>query len=127
MTRTQRMAPVQRVMEGAERESAQALATAQRRVAEAEGRHVQLQEFLREYQAGFARSAARTSAEGGTSSRPVPISSSSTAPAGSASSALRLAGVISCGLRGAQAWTPEGSARIEPRWDMSAKRKPPAP
>lgn len=57
MTRTQRMAPVQRVMEGAERESAQALVSAQRRVAEAEARHVQLQEFLREYQAGFARRA----------------------------------------------------------------------
>jgi flagellar FliJ protein len=57
MTRTQRMAPVQKVMDGAERESAQALAAAQRRVAEAEARQLQLQEFLREYQAGFARRA----------------------------------------------------------------------
>jgi hypothetical protein len=38
-----------------------------------------------------------------------------------------LAAVISSGARTAHASMPLGSARIEPRCDMSAKRKPPLP
>src|SRR5215217_6671011 len=59
-------------------------------------------------------------------SSPVPRSRSSRASPSSKTGASEVT-VISRGSRTAQAWTPEGSARIEPRWDMSAKRKPPLP
>ena len=47
--------------------------------------------------------------------RPVPRISRATLPAGSANSGARLSSVISAVLATFQAWTPDGSARIEPR------------
>jgi len=58
MTRTERMEPVQRVMDDSERKHAQRLADAQRRLAEAEQKLVELQRYHLEYAQSFGRQAA---------------------------------------------------------------------
>jgi len=64
MTRSERMAPVQRVFSEAERDRARELGDAQRRLADAEGRLAELRAYLDDYQGAF-----RKRAEDGTSIR----------------------------------------------------------
>ncbi len=65
--------------------------------------------------------------EAAQSSLPVPTSRCSIAPAGSSNKAASEFASICAGSETSQARMPEGSARIEPRCDIPAKPKPPAP
>jgi flagellar FliJ protein len=58
MTRTQRIRPVQRIVDDRERESAKAVAQARARLADAEAKHVELQRYRDDYQRGFQKEAA---------------------------------------------------------------------
>jgi flagellar FliJ protein len=58
MTRTQRIRPVQRIVDDREREQARAVALARSRLAEAEGKHVELTRYRDDYQRGFQKEAA---------------------------------------------------------------------
>ena len=57
MSRAKRLAPVQNVVEAAERKQAQSLATAQRRVAEAETKLLELERYRGEYEQGLTQRA----------------------------------------------------------------------
>ena len=57
MTRTERMEPVQRIMDDSERQHAQRLAAAQGRLAEAEAKLAELQRYHVEYAQSFSRQA----------------------------------------------------------------------
>jgi len=57
MNRAKRLAPVQDVVEAAERRLAQSLADLQRRVAEAESKLLELERYRGEYQHGFTQRA----------------------------------------------------------------------
>jgi flagellar FliJ protein len=57
MTRTDRMVPVQRVMDDSEKQHARSLAAAQRRVGEAEAKLAELQRYHVDYAQSFSRRA----------------------------------------------------------------------
>jgi flagellar protein FliJ len=57
MTRSERMAPVQRVLSGTERDRARDMGTAQQALAAAESRLQDLQQYYADYQKGFEQSA----------------------------------------------------------------------
>ena len=58
MTRTQRIQPVQRIVDDREREQAKAVALARQKVAEAEAKFVELGRYREDYQRGFQKEAA---------------------------------------------------------------------
>ncbi len=58
MTRTQRIQPVQRIVDDREKESAKAVALARAKVAEAEGKLAELGRYRDDYQRGFQKEAA---------------------------------------------------------------------
>ena len=58
MTRTQRIQPVQRVVDDRERESAKAVVLARQKVAEAENKYQELARYREDYQRGFQKEAA---------------------------------------------------------------------